>query len=236
MSAKDVGLVIGGEPRIDFLPPEVKAGKQARKTRRSMGALVLLIVVVCAAGYVFATSLAVQAQIELASAQAETHRLIQQQGEFSEVRTVTGQLTSTANARLVGSANEVMWQAYLAQVVAVLPADTVLDGYTVTSQSATEPAPVSEIPLQGARIATVDFVALFPTLDRAEAVLKNLEALPGFADAWVTSVELMDDGTYTASFSLNVNSEVVERRFFAAPVETDAVTSDAETAATEGEG
>src|SRR5690554_4082752 len=102
MSNKDTtGLVVGGEPRIDFLPPEVKAGKRARRTLRSLIALVLAVVVVCAGGYVFASSLAVQAQVALAEEQAKTQALLQEQSQYSEARTVAGQVSAATDARLV---------------------------------------------------------------------------------------------------------------------------------------
>jgi hypothetical protein len=117
----------------------------------------------------------------------------------------------------------------------VLPAGTTLDTYTVTSQSATEGPPVAAIPLQNPRMATINFVAMFPSLIEAEVALKNLETLPGFADAWVTPIELTDDGVYTASFTLNVHKGVVERRFFTA-VEAPEAADAATTEPTEGEG
>lgn len=241
MSGKDVGLVIGGEPRIDFLPPEVKAAKQARRTRRSLGALVLLVVAACAAGVVFATTLNLQAQEQLVSAQDRTRALIQEQGEYAEVRTVTGQIASATNARLVGSANEVLWTAYLGKVVSVLPGGTTIDTYSVESQSANEAAPVAEVPLRQPRIATVNFIAGFPNLAQAKSVLKNLETLPGYAGAWVTPIELTDEGTYSANFTLYVNSDVTERRFFkveAESAEPEATEDEAvvNEAATDGEG
>jgi len=232
MSAKDTGLVIGGEPRIDFLPPEVKAGKQARRTRRSLMALVLLVVAACVAGYVFATSLAVQSQGELADAQDRTRALVQEQGEYQSVRTVTAELAATTNARLVGSATEVLWKDYLAQLVTALPSETTVDTYTVESQTAMEGSPVTTIPLQNQRMATVNFVAEFPTLAKAKAVLESLATLPGYADAWATPIELTDEGAYTATFTLNVNAEIAERRFFEAE---EPVADGAEETSAEGE-
>jgi anti-sigma factor RsiW len=214
---ESTGLVVGGEPRIDFLPPEIKARKQARRTRRSLLVLSLIVVAVCAAGYVFAAALASLAQTSLAEAQERTQVLLKEQAEYSDVRTVTGQISATENARILGSATEVLWKNYLAQLVGTLPAGVTIEKFTVVGQSATDVAPVPSVLLQNARISTITFSVRMPALADAEAILVNLKSLPGYADAWVTPIEVSPDGTYTAEFTLNVNSDVLERRFSANP-------------------
>jgi hypothetical protein len=231
--ADATGLVIGGEPRIDFLPPEVKASKEAKRTRRSMTALVLIVVAACAAGFVFSATLAGQAQGELSAAQERTQALIQEQGEYNEVRMITGQLAASANARLVGSANEIMWATYMARLVASLPAGATITKYSVEAPSFNEGVSIPDNPLRGASVATVRFVASFPSIAAAKNALKNLESLDGYAGAWVTPISRDDDGTYLADFTLAVNTDVLERRFFEAVEEpedegTDAVATDAE--------
>src|SRR5690606_4123650 len=122
MSAKDsTGLVIGGEPRIDFLPPEVKQRKQTRRTRRSLIILVVIVMVACAGGYVFATSLAVQSQLALIDEQSKTSDLLNEQAKYAEARTVSAQLAATEDARLVATGHEILWNAYLAELQATLP-------------------------------------------------------------------------------------------------------------------
>ncbi len=223
MSKADAtGLTIGGEPRIDFLPPEVKAGKEARRTRRSMTALVLVVVAACVAGYVFSTTLAGQAQAELSAAQDRTHALIQEQGEYNEVRTITGQLAASANARLVGSANEIMWASYMQSLVGVLPSGSTITKYTVDSPAFNGGLSASDTPLQGPSLATVKFVATFPSISAAKSALKNLETLDGYARAWVTPISREDDGKYSADFTLAVSTDVLELRFFADAEEPDA--------------
>lgn len=214
------GLVIGGEPRIDFLPPEIKAGKQARQTRRSLLALGVIVVAVCVAGYVFAAGLAALAQGSLATAQERTQELLKEQGEYSEVRTVSAQISATESARLVGSATEVLWKEYLTELVSALPEGVSIEKYGVVSQDATELAPVPSVLLQNSRISTISFSARIPALAQAEATLVSLKSLPGYADAWVTPIQVAPDGTYTADFTLNVNSDVLERRFFTVKSET----------------
>lgn len=221
---RSAGLVIGGEPRIDFLPPEIKAGNLARKTRRSLLVLVVATVAVCAAGYVFATTLAVQSQVKLAEEQAQTQQLLAEQAEYSEVRTVSGTTAAVQDARIVGSATEIMWADYLAELQASLPVDSTIETFVVDSQAALEAAPEVAVPLQDNRVATITFAVRVASLPVVDSLLVNLRELTGYAGAVVTTIAL-EDGTYLANGVLHVNSDAFERRFFET-VEVDDATSD----------
>lgn len=235
-------LIIGGEPRIDFLPPEVKARNVARRGRRSLIAMVLAVVVVCAGGYGFATSLAVQSQDRLAQERARTAELIAEQGKYIEARTVTSAILSVENARLVGSATEILWAEYLRELQSALPRGAVVQTFTVDSQAALEAPPEVLIPLQGSRVANIVFTVKVPALQLVDSLLVNLRDMTGYADAYVASVALEED-TYLASVSLNVNADAFEKRFFTDAAEAEAgdaeSTGSADTATeepTEGEG
>lgn len=214
MSNKDAtGLVIGGEPRIDFLPPEVKARKHARRTRRSLIVLVILVLVACAGGYVFATSLAVQGQAALVEEQEKTSALLGEQAEYSEARTVAEQLAAVTDARLVGSATEILWKAYLAELRGTLPSGVAIIEADVDSISATDLVPLPTVPLETERVATLELTATAPNLASVASWLDNLKDLRGFADAWSTPA-VWEGDQYEVDVRLNINSSAFEKRFF----------------------
>lgn len=234
------GIVVGGEPRIDFLPAEVKVRKQARKIFRSLVILVFAVVVLCVGGYVYATTLSVQSQLKLAEEQERTQQLLKEQAEYAEVQTVSNLLAAATDARLVGSATEIFWQKYLGKLQSALPSGVSAESYTVDSQTALELTPVPIVPLQSDRVATITFTATVPGLPQADALLVNLRALPGFADSRATTIGRKEDGRYSVMVILNINSDAFERRFFEAP-ETDvgadgAPAEDSTEEPTEGEG
>lgn len=232
MSAKDAtGLVIGGEPRIDFLPPEVKERKNARKTRRGLIALVIVVMVACAGGYVFATSLALQSQGALADEQAKTAALLAEQAEYSEVRTVAAQLAAVKDARLMGTAAEILWMAQLAELQASLPAGMLIIKADIDSVSAMEPAPVVTVPLETERVATVKMTATAPTLASIADWLDNLRELPGFADVWSTPATWEGDH-YEVEVRLNINAEAFAKRYFEVKSDGASEEEDAEAAST----
>jgi hypothetical protein len=214
MSTKDAtGLVIGGEPRIDFLPPEVKERKNARKARRGLIALVVIVMVACAGGYVFATSLALQSQGSLADEQAKTAALLAEQAEYAEVRTVAAQLAAVKDARLVATAAEILWIAQLAELQATLPAGMVITTAEIDSISATELAPVAAVPLEQERVATLTLTATAPSLSAIADWLDNLRDLRGYADAWGAPA-FWDGDHYEVDVRLNINAEAFAKRYF----------------------
>lgn len=228
MSAKDNGgLVIGGEPRIDFLPPEVKLRKQARQTRRSLIALVVIVLVACAGGYVFAASLALQSQMALADEQAKTSALLSEQAKYAEARTVAGQLSATDDARLVATANEILWKAYLAELRATLPSGMAITSAKLDSLSATDLPPIATVALETERVATFQLIATAPTLSAAAEWLDNLRELRGFADVWASPAK-WNGATFDVDVRLNINASAFEKRFFEGYSEKTDAPADAE--------
>ena len=216
MSARSnsTGIIVGGEPRIDLLPPEIKAAKQAGKSRRLLGTLVILVLVLCGGGYAFATSLAIQSQDRLVAEQARTEQLLQEQLQYAEARAAANQLAAAEDARLVASSTEILWREYLAAIQSTLPEGVVITAYTVDSISAYEVAPELTVPLQQARVATLSLTASSPGLVQIDQWLVALRALRGHADSTVTAITLQE-GVYTANVTLNVNADAFEKRFFA---------------------
>jgi len=234
-SKKDVTqLVIGGEPRIDFLPVEIKKRKENRRSRRSLILLVVVAVGVCIAGYVFSAGAALQSQIQLDAARSQTQVLLQQQGEFVEARTVASEIVAAKGAAVVGSATEIMWKKYMKEIVDVLPKDSDIKIFTVVSQTTQELTPVSVIPLEKPRVATVSFGVETTSYALASELITALEELPGYADATATAVVgSTDSKVLVATVVLHVNSDVFERRFFEQPA---AETTDGTAATTTDEG
>lgn len=228
------GLVIGGEPRIDFLPPEVKAGKHARRTRRILGALVIVVLIACAGGYVFATALAVQSQLALASEQAKTAALLSEQAKYTEARTVGSLIDAAQDARLVGTAREILWQAHLAQLRDTLPSRMAIIKIDVDSISAIETVPVASVPLQTERVATISIKASAPNLSSTSVWLDNLRDVRGFADVWASPARWEADH-YEVEVKLNINASAFEKRFFEGYVEGAAAVSEQDSDSSESE-
>ena len=214
-------LVIGGEPRIDFLPFEIKERKKNRRSRRSLIFLVIAVVGACIVGYVFTAGLAVQAQLQLDTERARTQFLLKEQSKYAEARTVAGDIDNSKAAALVGSSTEIMWKSYLRELKNVMPSNTTIVAFGIDSQNTLELAPVVTAPLEQPRVATLAFTARTNSLARADQLTVNVKELPGFADATTTTIAAEDDSSYMVNVIVHINDSVFERRFFENPVAED---------------
>jgi len=223
---QDGPLVIGGEPRIDFLPLEVKQRKANRKSRRSLVMLVILVVVVSVAGYVYSAGAAVQSQAQLDEARARTQFLLQEQGQYAIARTTATEIDAAEGAALVGTAPEILWKGYLAELRSKMPSGTKIVMFSIDGLSAIEFDPVITVPLEKPRAVTITFKATTPSLARANQMVENLETLTGYADAAATTLVTTETGTddYLVDVILHITSDAYERRLFPEIEDPDAGT------------
>jgi len=211
-SSKDSGITIGGAPRVDLLPPEVRAGRRADATTRRtwLGVVVLVAATVVASGA--ATLHALGAEGELATAQSDTSSLLAQQTQFSELRATQAQVELVQAGQKVGGSTDIDWSAYLADVQSTLPVGVTIESVSLDQASPLTPYEQPSTPLLGARVATLTFTASSPSLPSFPVWLDGLATLPGFADALPGSVTLVD-GVYDASVTMHINAEAFSGRY-----------------------
>lgn len=216
-------VVVGGEPRIDFLPAEIKNQKENRRKQRSLVFLVIAVALACAVGIYFSFVRATASQVALVEEQAKTDGIIQAQAEYFDLRNVIAERATLEDARLVGSAPEIMWPAYMAKVKAALPAGSSFVSWAIDGPSSLEAPSLPELLLQNPRVATVTVVVATPTVQMASAVLISLQGQPFYADSRVSIIAWDEEKRYYATTAtLNITAEVFEKRFFdEADAETD---------------
>lgn len=204
--------ILGREPRVDLLPPEVHAQAKNAGVRRLLIYILIGVIVLVIAGTAAATLGALSAQRGLASEQARTQDLLAQQGGYVKVRGVQADVSAAEAAQRVGASSEIDWQNYIDRVQASLPHSVVL--VTVDTDSISPMAVYAQAttPLQGPRVATLSFTASSPTLPDVAAWLDALGTLPGFADATPGSV-VGGPGGYTVSIVMHINKEAYSNRF-----------------------
>ncbi|MGN6426709.1 hypothetical protein [uncultured Leifsonia sp.] len=213
-SQKRDELVIGAEPRVDLLPPEVLAARQSRSTRRALGLGVIGVLVLTLGAIGGSSLLAASANQDLVAAQNRTTDLLTQQQKYMEVRKVQDQVKVVQAAQQVGASTEIDWRDYLVKVQQTLPPEVSLKVITVDSASPLAAYAQSTAPLQGARIATLSFTADSPTLPQVPSWLDSLAKLPGFVDAVPGSVTLdQQSKTYTVNIVMHINQDAYTKRF-----------------------
>jgi Tfp pilus assembly protein PilN len=206
-------LVIGGEPRVNLLPPEVRRERAATTLRRRLGIGVVGLLAVMIVGTGGATVMAIQAQAQLRDEQSRTTALLAEQTRYIEVRKVQNEVSLVQAAQQVGVSTEIDWKKYLESVQATLPGSVGIDTVAVDSASPLSIYAQATTPLQGARVATVGFTARSSVLPDVPAWLNALATLPGFADALPGSVTLQDGGVYQVSITMHINDAAFAKRF-----------------------
>jgi len=204
----DGRLVLGGEPRVQLLPPAVKARERAAATRRRVAMLVVLSLVVVGAGFGYAWVRNTEAQGQLAAARAQTEAILQQQADYSEGSQALALVDAITAAQVGVTVNEIPWNDVIAGIRGMLPADTTLDAVAATAQAPWE-APLSvEGPLRKSRIATLTLTLLGPNVVDAVNLTASLQELDGYVDSrfdssiwngsnYVTIIRVMLDGDAT---------------------------------------
>lgn len=213
-SPKDDRLVIGGDQRVDLLPPEVRSERRGQQQRRRLTLGVIGIAVVVALGVVASTTLAMTAQSNLADEQARTATLLTEQGRYFEVRALQNQIALAEAAQQVGAATEIDWKSYLNAVQNTLPSSVAISTVQLDSATPLTTYTQATAPLQGLRVATVSFTATSLVLPDIPAWLSALGTLDGFADALPGSVSLDQiTGIYTVTITMHVNDSAFAHRF-----------------------
>ncbi|MET4638624.1 hypothetical protein [Mycetocola sp. 2940] len=214
---------VGGVPRADLLPLEIRREHKGRKTRTNLlwgvVAVVVLVFIGTGASYYFAFT----SQLSLLAAQNRTNELLIEQQKYSEVRVVQDELADVEAAQKVGAGTEIDWKAYIDRVEASLPGGAVLGNVEVEGASPLIDYAQPSAPLQGLRVATLTFSATTETLPDTDAWLVALADLPGFTDANPDSVAIDEEtGTYLTLVTMHIGEDAWSERFVPEDEKTEA--------------
>lgn len=205
-------IAVGGAPRVDLMPPEIRVKRSQLRTRRSLRlalfGVFLLVVVACGGTWAWNAL----AQTALVSAQSQQQSLVAQQAKYSKVTTIQNATTLIKAGQVVGDATEIDWQSYLTKLQATLPDGVVLSTVTIGTADPMTAYAQSTTPLEGDRIATLSFTATSPSLPSIPVWLDGLRSLPGFVDATPGQVSLTD-GKYSADVTMHIGADAFANRF-----------------------
>lgn len=207
------GLTVGGDPRVDLLPPEVRSARRDARTRRGFtwGVLAVFLVVVVASATAFGFNL--MAQTQLFAAQARTNDLLAQQQKYVEVRTVQNQVDVAVAAQQVGDSTEVAWEPFIRAIGKAEPAGLKMKSITVDAASPIAVFQQSTDPLQGPRIATVTVVTLSDGFPDVPGWVAAVQKLTGVVDVSAGTVNRDETGIYTSSVVIHVGDGLYTNRF-----------------------
>lgn len=207
-------LELGGEPRINFLPGEIQERKDARRRRRSLFMLVVLVGIMCGIGYFYSAQFATERQASLEAEQQTTLNLLSQQGQYMEARTLATQLDLVGTAIVHASHHEVFWRALVMDTTSALPSGVTLDQWSVKGLSALEVSQRSTglFPVESAAQIVLDVTA--SSLTSLHGAIASLSEQPGVLSVSFVSAILNEEaGTYKSTITVRFSDEIYSGRF-----------------------
>ncbi|MCJ1715663.1 hypothetical protein [Curtobacterium sp. VKM Ac-2922] len=205
---------LGGEPRVDLLPAEVHVERRARAVARRAWLAVVVVgaVVVLVTG--LATADGLRARSDLAQAQTAGASVLQQQLQYSGVRTVQRESDLIQAAQAVGGSAQIDWASVLGAVDTALPTGTDVTGLTVSSMDPVKGFTQSVEPLAATRVATVDITIASPTVPSVPDLADRLKDVPGYVDATISTVSSEGQGaTYAGQISLELGPAAFDKTY-----------------------
>jgi len=204
-------VALGASPRVSLLPPELGQRNRQLGVQRSLRLALLGIVVLAAVAIGAAWYYAFTSGVALAQEQQRTNDLLLEQQTYADVQQIVKSVEVGEAALRVGGSTEIDWQHYLGLVQASLPPGVTLETFSVDASTVTQQYPQASVPLQGARIATLQFSAASETLPSIPDWLVALRGLPGFVDANPGTVATSEVG-YTATVTMHIDAQAYTNR------------------------
>lgn len=215
---------LGAVPRVSLMPPELGQRQKQLAIQRTLRLVMVLVLILVLGGVAGAWYLSFTAANSLATETQRTTLLQAQRMEYSDVDRAMSAVALGEAALQVGGSTEIDWQDYMARVQASLPAGVMIDSFSVDAASVTSQYAQSNVPLEGARIATLQFSATSTTIPEIPDWLIGLGKLPGFVDANPNNVSAGGEGgSYTASITMHIDATAYSNRL----VETEESADDA---------
>ncbi|WP_375401002.1 hypothetical protein [uncultured Amnibacterium sp.] len=200
-------LVVGGIPRADLLPEEVRAGRRAYATRRALALGVVVALFIAILGVATAKITVTASAAALQAARNQTNSLIRQQAAYSGVTSARARLTSVDAARATATGTEILWKPYLERVGATLPNGMSIVTVQIDSAAPGQPYLQPTSPLQGPRVATLTLHVTTRGLASIQTWLNALPVLPGFVDASAGNVAADAGGQLGADVVVHINAK-----------------------------
>lgn len=145
-------------PRVNLLPPEVIERRQVRKAKTGVGVASLLVVGLVGGLFLLASAQKSNAEEELATEQARTAELRQEEAKYAEVPRIIASVEAARTARAQALQNDVNVALVLNNIASVYPATVWMDTMSIQINDSSETAaPTATDALAETGIGTFQF-------------------------------------------------------------------------------
>jgi len=213
MSKKDDSrLVIGGSPRANLLPPEIRQLAKARSQRRGLLFILGLVLAIVVAGYVASTLYANESRVALAAELARSEQLLGEKAEYISVSQLEAQLQVAEDARALAVSTEVNWSEYVAALQSRLPAGMTILGFTSNTATPAQPFTPPTAPLLQPRVGEITLTTTSADIPSVAPWLASIKTVTGTADVTLNTVTFQE-GAYISVLTIHINEEAFANRF-----------------------
>lgn len=224
-------LPLGGEPRVQLLPPSVRARERARASARLAVLLVTLGVVVAGALIALGFLRSLTASLALETANARTQELLAEKAQYVEATRVATTIAHVTETQQAVTSYEIDLAGLLDELGSRLGEGMSLNQVSVAVQPPWGVPLAVEDALAPPRIANLTLAVGSTTIEDATAYRDSLESLPGFASAVLTDTAVSADGAVVTHIKLALATGAVSGRFVPGLVDDSSTDADADESA-----
>jgi len=221
VARREVKVAIAYPPFVSLLPPEVGHRKAAARARgRAVFlAIIALAIAILAAGA--ANVYALQRAVSLENARTLTRTLTEQQAEYSEVRSANQLLQSTESARKFAHSTEVSVKKLIDGLSSKLSSGMKITEIRFATANPLQAFGQGVSPLDPESMGTFSMEVQGSSVAAIDAWVRKAADVDGITDATLVSVRSSDDGVFTASVVVFVNSNALLHRFDGVVIEPE---------------
>lgn len=197
----------------DLTPPELIRSRELNTLRKWLGAGLVVLLLVCAGGYVVAARQHSAASATLNGVQAQTRQLQSGERAYASVTQIQGTVGEIRGqlAQLMGS--DVDLVKFLRRLRGTLPTQMTISSEAVTiSLAGAAVAPAGTATSALSTIGAVTISGTGRALDNLATYVDNLQAIPGVVDVNPTT-NVLSGHVVHYSLSLNLTSAILSHRF-----------------------
>lgn len=211
---REVKVAVGYPPVASLLPPEVGERKAAARARGRaiLAALIALAIAVLAA--TGANIYAIQRTHSLESARAWTLSLVEQQGQYNEVRLANQQLNSAKAARIFATSTEISVNEMIIKFEGLFSPGMAMASYSLETATPLLTFPPSLSPIEPESMAKFTMEVSAPAAAAIDTWVRELPKIKGIADASISRL-MADEGSegYSATVTIFVANDALTHRF-----------------------
>ncbi|MBM2618916.1 hypothetical protein JIG36_25480 [Actinoplanes sp. LDG1-06] len=207
--------------RANLLPDEIKAGRNARRTRSGLILAVIVVVAGMAGWYFYAVQQLNTADENLSTASAQVIKAQNDKKAYTQVVTVIGDRDTLTDEMKTLLANDLPWSTMMDTVRSNAEAAEVtvdeLGATVLTDSAAAATATTAGATGQAAAstrvVATLTIAGKGPTKKEVAAYIDRLANLKGVADPYVTSIGTNETGDVSYAITAKITSAALCGRF-----------------------